>query len=277
MRRHWFMHAYGIELRKLLAYRVDFWLNLIGTLLVHVGVAFFLWDAVFTASASGRDGMIGGFRFQEMILYTVLAHLVNQILHGQDFGYMSADIYDGSLNRYLVFPVSFFGYKFAAHLATASIALLQFTLTLGLFAMVFGLPESSAHGGPSITLPHLMTGICFAILAGYLYFTMASCLELVAFWADNVWSLLVMLRFSAQLLGGGLVPLALFPEWAQPALQALPFSTLLDLPIRIILGRFEFAELSSGLFRLAAWSLCFTVLYAWIWRRGTRQYTGIGI
>ena len=37
----------------------------------------------------------------------------------------------------------------------------------------------------------------------------------VAFWADNVWSLMVTQRFVSALLGGAMLPLAVFPESAQ--------------------------------------------------------------
>jgi ABC-2 type transport system permease protein len=61
-------------------------------------------------------------------------------------------------------------------------------------------------------------------------------LQLVAFWADNCWSLLVAHRIVASLLGGLLLPLSLFPRWSQPALDALPFRYMFAFPVDVLLG-----------------------------------------
>jgi ABC-2 type transport system permease protein len=46
----------------------------------------------------------------------------------------------------------------------------------------------------------------------------------------------VLVGTAALLLGGLVVPLPLFPAWAQPWLMALPFAAVLDLPARVYTG-----------------------------------------
>src|SRR5204862_7635086 len=115
------------------------------------------------------------------------------------------------------------------------------------------------------------------VVANVLYFVLIFPLQEVAFWADNVWTLNVMFRFASQMLGGFLLPLSLFPEWSRPALAALPFKYLYNFPAMTLIGRVSLAEWAAGMSIAIAW--CFVIggtSYV-VWRRGTRQYTGVGI
>ena len=93
----------------------------------------------------------------------------------------------------------------------------------------------------------------------------------------DLYVLLVMLRFVVRLLGGGMIPLVLFPEWSQPVLAAMPFSYLLSFPIRTALGEVGGAEYVQSLAVLSVWTLVFYGLAKWIFRRGSLRYSGVGI
>ena len=115
------------------------------------------------------------------------------------------------------------------------------------------------------------------ILASYTYFVMATSLEMMAFFVDNVWSLLIMLRYVIFLLGGALIPLDFYPEWAQEILSYLPFSGFLNLPINTLSGSIELTVWLKQMGILALWAVFFSVISRRIWKIGTKQYTGVGI
>ncbi|TWW08287.1 hypothetical protein E3A20_25830 [Planctomyces bekefii] len=100
---------------------------------------------------------------------------------------------------------------------------------------------------------------------------------MVAFWAENVWSLNVMLMFAIRLLGGALLPLTLFPSWAQEYLSYTPFPYLVSFPIRALMGQVSADEWMGGMGILAMWTVFTVALGALIWRRGQLRYTGVGI
>lgn len=265
----WAGPAFSLELRKLLAHRADFWMDFLGGLLAQIGLAYFLWKAIFLT----RDATtIGGFTFLGMMLYYVLVPGVEKITRGPELGFLFSEIYEGSLTRYLVYPVDFFAYKYIQHLAISFLAILQLLLVLGLFAWWAGIPE-----GMAVTPGSVARGLVAALAASVLYFRVASCLEMVSFWADNVWSLLVMLRFAIRLLGGGMLPLSLFPDSLQLGLQVLPFRYLLAFPIETLIGQVGLGGWFAGLGMVVAWSLVFWAVSRWIFRRGSLQYTGVGI
>jgi ABC-2 type transport system permease protein len=265
----WVPHAWSVEVRKLLSYRTDFWIDFAGSLVVQVVMAYFLWRAIFEAR---QVTVIGGYTFGSMMLYYLLVPLVEKITRGQEMGFLSTEIYDGSLNRYLVYPVNLFAYKLVQHAAIATLALAQLVMILGGAVLVLGRPE-----GIDLGVFHVLAGLGAAAVAGVLYFLLAGCLEMVAFWADNVWSLSVMLRFAIRLLGGGMIPLALFPAWSIPVLERMPFAYLLSFPIRTLMGEVSAAEYAAGMLTLVAWIVVFAALTALVWRRGTLQYSGVGI
>jgi ABC-type uncharacterized transport system permease subunit len=60
----------AIELKKNFSYRVDFWVNFIFSGLSRLTIAYFLWDAVFSATGKTQNG---GMDFHQMMLYFLMA------------------------------------------------------------------------------------------------------------------------------------------------------------------------------------------------------------
>jgi ABC-2 type transport system permease protein len=258
-----------MELRKILSYRVDFWVQFLGSVVAQFGVAWFLWRAIFDHRQVDR---IGVFSFPALMLYYLAAPLVRRMIQGAEMGNMSDEIYEGTLNRYLIYPVSFFRYKLAAHAAHSAVFVLQCILVVALFGVLFGIPGEFTLSPASV----LQTVVC-VLLATYLYFVIVSTIELTAFWADNVWSLVVIVRFATGLLGGGMVPLSLFPDWAEGLLSLLPFAYFIAFPIRTLFGLVPVAQWWLGLGVLGMWSVLMTGLFCLVWEKGKYQYTGVGI
>jgi ABC-2 type transport system permease protein len=67
----------------------------------------------------------------------------------------------------------------------------------------------------------------------------------------------------STMFGGLVIPLPLFPDWAQPALYAMPFAGMLDLPSRVFTGSID-ADRAVG---VVAHQLGWTLVLVWIGRR----------
>src|SRR3989338_1936165 len=123
---------YALEIKKILSYRAEFWIGFLGNVLSQFGVAFFLWKAVF--AARGTDTMLG-YTFGGLMLYYLLVPLTERVVHGLEMGFMSGEIYEGGLSKYLVYPLSYFQIKYISHPARSTVFLLQLFLGLpGLLA-----------------------------------------------------------------------------------------------------------------------------------------------
>jgi ABC-2 type transport system permease protein len=258
-----------MEVRKALSYRVDFWVQFLGGLLAQVAVAYFLWKAMYGFNGAGE---IGGYSFAGMMVYSVLAPLVMRVVRGVETGLISEEIYEGTLTRYLIYPVSLFGYKLISYVANSALYFIQAAVVFGLLLLVYGTPADF-----NISPVNVLISLVVICAAMYLHFVLVMSLEMVAFWADNVWSLVVILRFLSNLLGGALIPLSLFPAQLLLFNDFLPFGVMVSFPIRVLLGQADGREYLVGALGLLGWSAIFTATVALLWHRGRYRYTGVGI
>lgn len=264
-----YREIYTLELRRRMAYRSEFWFSFLGVLLANLAVAYYLWRAIFEAQGAS---VIEGFTLPGIILYYLLVPLVEGITRSHEPGFLSYEVYEGTLTRYLVYPLSFFPYQFAITLAGATIAVVQMLLVLGVYSLVTDFPAEM-----TVTWASLAVGLGTAVAAGVLNFVMVSMVEMTAFWAENIWSLNVMLMFVTRILGGAMLPLALFPETMQRILAATPFPYLVSFPIQAMAGKLDGATWSRGIFIMLAWAVAFMLVNRLVWRRGNLRYTGVGI
>jgi ABC-2 type transport system permease protein len=263
-----FWSVAGVEARKRMSYRVDFWINAVVGFVAELGVAWFIVLAMF----AGID-RIGGFSRDGMLLYFVAVILAARIVRSADMDWAIADdIYQGALSRYLLYPVNYGMLKYATQIGALLPAIIQVILFGAWVPFVLGIPEG-------IRITPATAAMCLGALAvaNLLHFMSCLPLQLVAFWADNCWSLLVAHRIVASLLGGLLLPLAVFPAWSQAALSALPFRYMFAFPVDVLLGRVGPAEYALGIAVALVWCAVFATISAAVWRRGTLQYTGVGM
>jgi ABC-2 type transport system permease protein len=58
----------------------------------------------------------------------------------------------------------------------------------------------------------------------------------LTFYTTEVWGLGVLIGGLSLFLSGGLVPLAMMPDWLRQVVLAIPFSQALAVPINILTG-----------------------------------------
>jgi ABC-2 type transport system permease protein len=266
----WWIQYWRQELKKLLAYRIDFWIQFLVPVVGHFIIAYFLWNALFASQPGAR---IGSYSLQGMLWYSFVAAMMERIVMGGQWkDGVSTDIYQGSLTKYLLYPRPYLPTKAAVVLATVSIGWIQLSLLLTLARYVYPTP---AEWDP--TLWGWMAGLALGSVGALVYFVFLSSLELIAFWADNVWSLQVMLRFTVQILGGVLLPISWYPDWAQSLLYFTPFPHLFFVPVRCVLGQATPLEALQSLGVLLVWGCLGLFVYTKLWLRGLRTYSGVGI
>lgn len=267
--RSWFLTVYSNEIRKILSYRVEFWVNFLGQTLVSLTIAYFLWSSIFEEN---NTQVMNGFSFEKMMLYYLIVPLVFRILQGENIGFMSNDIYQGGLNKYLVYPISFLGYKKITYFAYSSFYILQMLLMVFISLFIFKSETISFLSVQNILLCLLAT-----LMATAVFFAISSILEMVSFWADNIWSLSVMLRVSVSAFGGAMIPLSFFPEWAIQILKYTPFPYLINFPMQAFMGELDVSSYLFQFLVLIFWYLFFMMLNRLVWKRAILQYNGIGI
>jgi len=76
---------------------------------------------------------------------------------------------------------------------------------------------------------------------------------------------------TMMLLSGVIVPLPLFPDWAQTALNILPFRGIIDMPFRMYMGHIPPSQLIGVLAHQAVWTVAFVVAGRCMLARGLRR------
>lgn len=263
------MSVVSMEFRKLIAYRTDFWITFTGQTFIHLTIARALWQSVFEAQ---QTEVMQGFTLETMTLYYVCIAVGNRVLSGENIGFISREIYEGTFSRYLLYPLSVFQYKTLTYLTNSAFYAIMLIVVYSLYHLVF-VPGSLGLTGAG----NLLLGTALFFFSAWIYILMAMMVELLALWAENIWSLVVMLRFFTTFFGGGFVPLDFFPEWARQILQYTPFPYLLSLPVKTVLGLTSASEILQGIGILALWGLLFAGIVKMIWTVGQKNYTGVGV
>lgn len=264
---HNFFIVLGAELKRLFAYRVQFWFEVIASSIVEIGVALVVWRAVFEAL---QTPSIGGYTFDQMVVYVVVATFISYAMRGTGMGTFARDIYDGSYTRYLIYPVSVLSYKYATFFARTVVALCQLYLAL---AIMFAI--GALDGLENITPLSILVGTLMAVLASWVYFLLLLIIESIAFWVDQAWAVSYMLQIVVLFFSGKLIPIGLFPAAFAAALQWTPFPALVFGPTKVLLG--DYSLVGSSLLALAIWGTVLIFILRAVIRRGTLQYSGVGI
>jgi ABC-2 type transport system permease protein len=266
---NWPMQVISLEVRKIMAYRSDFWVTQIGNVIFNLVISYYLWKSIFYHNDVTE---MNGYDLNRLVFYYLTSAIVSKGMLGQDIGFLSREIYEGSLNKYLVYPMSVFFYKHLTFLVYTAFQGLQMFIILLIKYLI--LDNGSFT---DIPIADYSLGFLALMCSASLFFIIACTLESIAFWAEYIWSLMVAFRMSCNFLGGTMLPLIFFPEWAQKILMFTPFPYIVNFPIKIFMSEYDSAFVIENLKMLTIWYVIGVGVFAWVWNRGKYHYTGVGI
>ena len=166
----WWKHVVAMELRKILAYRSDFWITFLGQTLIQLLVARALWQTIF---ASQGVSEMQGFTLEMMNLYYLIVPIGMRILSGENIGFMAREIYEGTFTRYLLYPLSVFQYKTLTYLTYSLFYILQLFILYS-FYRIF-LAEAPFMMSD---VANLLMGVVLFMMAAMAYAMMAMMIEM---------------------------------------------------------------------------------------------------
>jgi ABC-2 type transport system permease protein len=243
----------------MLEYRAELFLwALSGTLpLILMGV----W---IQASQQGQFGL----NSEEFVRYFLMVFLVRQFTIVWVVWEFEKEVVQGKLSPRLLQPIDPVWHHVASHLSER-LARLPFALLLvGLFFFLY--PQA-------VWIPSLKSILLFPLVLGLAFtlrFLMQYTFALFAFWTERASAIEQFWFLFYLFLSGMIAPLEVFPPAVRQVAQWTPFPYLIHFPASILIGLP--VDIVRGVLMMLGWSLLFFIWNRWLWRKGLKQYSGMG-
>jgi ABC-2 type transport system permease protein len=178
------------------------------------------------------------------------------------------EVVEGQLSNRLLQPIDPVWRHFAAHFAER-FARMPFAIALvilffALYPQAFWIPSL---GTVLLFLLTIILSFCLRFLMQY---TMA----MFAFWIERAVAIEQFWFLFFLFLSGLVAPLEVFPPLLREITLWTPFPYLVYFPTAILVGLP--IDLARGFAVMIGWTLVFLVLNRLLWRRGLKQYSGMG-
>ena len=96
----------------------------------------------------------------------------------------------------------------------------------------------------------------------------------ICLYTESIWGINIMKQVIVLLFSGATIPLAFFPDRLQSIAYRLPFQSIYNTPLRILLMQtVDLCEVSRMLLLQLFWCIMLTVLTSLFWRVSIRQIT----
>lgn len=202
------------------------------------------------------------------IYYTLLpfSTMMTAAWHGVFF---ANKIRTGELNAYLLKPLHHWWYDI-----TNNISEKAFKLIILLPAVFFAMYLFDVHL-PTNPATWVTFG-CLLFLCAMLNFMVELVIGFLAFWLEDISSLINFIDISVFSLGGRLIPVFLFPDSIYSFAKFLPFRYLFAFPAEYISGQITHSELSQSLWIMLFWLSFFSAISYVLWHRGVKNYSANG-
>jgi ABC-2 type transport system permease protein len=95
-----------------------------------------------------------------------------------------------------------------------------------------------------------------------------------AFWLERAYAIEQFWFLFYLFLSGLIAPLEVFPPAVREVVMWTPFPYMIHFPASILIGLP--VNVGRGLLIMLDWIIIFWFLNRWLWRKGLKQYSGMG-
>jgi ABC-2 type transport system permease protein len=253
-----------LAIKLMMEYKLSFYAGFLVPL-VEILAMIFLWRIVFEYTGSE---LIGGLTLSSMLTYYLISNFISVLGNGEDAG-TSWMIRTGNIlkdlsrpiNHHLkVFITRYFKRLFKLSLVTPIIVIAIIVLDLSLTT-------------------NLLTWLLFLISLGLstlMLFFMAQAFCTLSFWSNTIADTRHLFNLLNAFLGGGFLPITLFPLAMQRTLDFLPFIYTKFIPAFILMEQYTITE---SLWRIGVqiiWVGLLWLLLRWVWKKGLKRFDAQG-
>lgn len=262
-----YISCYVMGIQKALEYRFDFFVGYIGAVF-PIFIQISMWTAIYSAT---NNGIIFGYTFRQMILYTFFVGIIGRFL-STGFEYeMNEDIKNGGLNKFIVKPINYCIYRGSCFLGERTAILSGFFVILCILMICFGF-----MGYFSVTIYKSVIFFLSLLLALLLNFGIYFCIGISGFWLTEVSRIYPALSIILTIVSGGIFPTDIFGNGFQQVFQYLPFKYMTQFPVDILTGKMYGNSAVTALGIQLLWVIFFLLISSALWQKGIKKYIAVG-
>jgi ABC-2 type transport system permease protein len=207
---------------------------------------------------------VGGYDVRDTVTYVWLAQAILMTVYVFGWQELALRIRDGSIATDLVRPLDPQRYWLAYDLGRAP----YHFVFRGFLPFVFGALVFRLHAPSPLDAVAFLLSLTVAVVVSlgfrFLY-------NLSAFWLVDIRGVMMISLTLSLFLSGMAMPLAFFPGWLAEIARALPFASIIQVPIDIWLGKHHGAGLAGVIALQAFWALVLLGLGRFALRAGSRK------
>lgn len=246
-----------------LQYRLATVVMVVGNLLYLI-VVYFLWKSIY---ASVDTDVVNGMTFTDTLIYLVLATALFNFMEMYTVWEMGRNIQTGKIVLDLLKPMEYRRYLLWSYSGTF---VTQFFFT---FLPTFIVVGMVTHGAVpfGINLLCFAVSVIFAVLINY---SIDFIVGTICLYTESIWGINIMKQVIVLLLSGATVPIAFFPEPLKTFVYYLPFQSVYNAPLTLLLdGSPKLETVITTLGVQLLWCIGMTLLGRLFWKLSLRQIT----
>ena len=231
-----------------------------------------IWSLIFESNntAIKMSGTAKQFSFEQLMVFIFLSIIVGQLKSSWvTSSQMIMEIRQGIINKYLIRPISYFGYHLMMFIGINSLYIIVYMSLLVLFVFIY----------PGMLFNSFMSVIGFAIsllLSIYLSYCIYFIMVCFSFWFGEVRSIVVAYNLGMLMISGQYIPIRLFPENILSIIQWTPIPYLVDTPVSIATGLIGYNEWGGHIIFASIWGIILTIISISIYQIGIKSYEAYG-
>ena len=242
----------------------------LGTLVIVLGnmlyliVVYFLWRAIY--DSSGTD-VVNGMTFSDTLIYLVLATALFNFMEMYFVWEMGRNIQSGKIVLDLLKPMKYRSYLFWSYSGSFVTSFL-FT-----FLPTFIVVTAVTNGAIPLKI-NLLYFILSVVMAVIINYSIDFIVGTICLYTESIWGINIMKQVIVTLLSGATIPIAFFPEPLKSIVLYLPFQSIYNAPLTLLLdGSPKNEDLLMILGTQLFWCIVMTAASKLFWKVSIRQIT----
>ena len=246
-----------------LQFRLSFIVMVIGNILYLI-VVYFLWKAIY---ASARTDVVNGMTFTDTLIYLVLATALYNFMEMYTVWEIGRNIQTGKIVLDLLKPIEYRKLLFWSYSGSF---VMQFLFTfLPTFIVVAAVTNGAIPLG--VNLLYFAFSVVIAVSINY---SIDFIVGTICLYTHSIWGINIMKQVIVLLLSGATIPIAFFPEPLKTIVCYLPFQSIYNAPLSLLLDRSPSAEtVLSTLGMQLFWCVSMLIVSKAFWKVSLRQIT----